>query len=351
MNSMGTDKIEAMKLSPAEQALLREMIVRQHLKGKKPNEIMELLDVKSGLVYTTIKNYKRGGWEAIGLKVMGRPTKSTKILTPEQEQKIQETVLNTTPKDHKLSGFLWDMRNLIAVIAILFAINIKRSTLAVYTDRWGYTPQRPIVYNRKQNPKDVQKWLEVTYPEIKERAKNENAEIFWGDEVGIQNQCNYQVGYAPKGQTPVARISPSHKIRINMVSAITNQGKLRFMTYEGKMNQQLFIVFLKRLIKSSSKKVFLIVDNLSVHHGKQILEPWLEKHKNEIEVFYLPSYSPELNPDEYFNGTLKRRMERHGDSTNLKNFKENVHKTAVEIQRNKKLIADLYNEKSIAYAA
>ena len=229
-------------------------------------------------------------------------------------------------------------------------INIKRSTLAVYTDRWGYTPQRPVIYNRKQNPKEVQEWLEVTYPKIKERAKNENAEMFWGDEVGIQNQCNYQVGYAPKGQTPVARLSPNQKIRVNMISAITNRGKLRFMTYEGKMNQQLFIVFLQRLIKSSTRKVFLIVDNLSVHHGKQVLKPWLEKHKNEIEIFYLPPYSPELNPDEYFNGTLKRRLERCGDSTNLKIFKEKIYKTAREIQRNTKLIENLYNEKTIAYA-
>ena len=348
---MNANKIDAMKLSPAEQALLREMIVRQHLKGKSPKEITELLDVKKSLVYTTIRNYERGGWEAIGLKIMGRPRNSKKILTPEQEKKIQETVLNTTPSDHKLSGFLWSMRNLIAVIALFYGINIKRSTLAVYTDRWGYTPQRPIIYNRKQNPKEVEEWLTVTYPKIKQRAKNENAEIFWCDETGVQNQCNYEVGYAPKGQTPVAKLSPNHKIRVNMISAITNQGKLRFMTYEGKMNQQRFIVFLKRLIKSSSRKIFLIVDNLSVHHGKQILKPWLEKHKNDIELFYLPSYSPELNPNEYFNGTLKRRLERHGDSSNLKKFKENLHNTALIIQRTPKIITALYKEKNISYAA
>jgi transposase len=347
---MTREKIDAMKLSPAEQALLREMIVRQYIKGKSPKEIMEILDVKQGLVYTTISNFKEGGWEAIGLKVMGRPRQSNKILTPEQEKKIQETVLNTTPAEHKLNGFLWDMRNLIAIIAILFSINIKRSTLSVYTNRWGYTPQRPVIYNRKQNPKEVQEWLEVTYPKIKERAKDENAEIYWGDEVGVQNQCNYQVGYAPKGKTPVAKLSPSHKIRVNMISAITNQGKLRFMTYEGKMNQQLFIVFLNRLIKSSNRKIFLIVDNLSVHHGKQILLPWLDRHKDEIEIFYLPSYSPELNPDEYFNGSLKRHLERHGDCSNLKQFKANVHNTAMSIQRNKQLVANLYKADKITYA-
>ena len=347
---MSEAKIDAMRLSPKEQALLREMIVRQHLKGNTPKQIMEILDVKQSLVYATIKTFKNGGWESIGIKVMGRPKQTTKILTPEQEQKIQKTVLTTTPADHKLSGFLWDMRNLIAVISILFSISIKRSTLATYTDRWGYTPQRPIVYNRKQNPKEVQEWLNVTYPKIKFRAKEENAEIFWGDEVGVQNQCNYQVGYAPKGKTPVAKLSPNQKIRINMVSVINNQGKLRFMTYEGKMTQQLFIVFLKRLIKSSSRKIFLIVDNLSVHHGKKILEPWLEKHKDEMEIFYLPSYSPELNPDEYFNGTLKRTLERNGDSQNLKQFKVNLHSTALKIQRNDHLLKNLYHAKQIAYA-
>jgi transposase len=348
---MKPNKIEAMKLSPAEQALLREMIVRQYIKGKSAKEIMNDLDVKSGLVYTTIRNYNQGGWEAIGLKVMGRPKQSNKILSPEQEQKIQETILTTTPADHKLSGFLWTMRNLIAIIAILFSIEVKRSTLAVYTDRWGYTPQRPVIYNRKQNPKEVQEWLEIAYPKIKERAENENAEIFWCDEVGVQNQCNYQVGYSPKGQTPVARLSPSKKIRINMISAITNQGKLRFMIYEGKMNQQVFVMFLKRLIKSCNRKIFLIVDNLSVHHGKAILKPWLEEHKDKIEIFYLPSYSPELNPDEYFNGTLKRKLEHLGDSSNLKQFKSNVHTTAKSIQRNVPLLINLYKHKSINYAA
>ena len=348
---MKKTKIDAMRLSPLEQALLREMIVRQHLKGNTPKQITEILDVKLSLVYTTIRTFKNGGWESIGIKVMGRPKQSTKILTPEQQKKIQETVLNTTPADHKLSGFLWDMRNLMAVILILFSIKMKRSTLATYTDRWGYTPQRPIIYNRKQNPKEVKEWLEITYPRIKTRAKKEKAEIFWADETGVQNQCNYQVGYAPKGKTPVAKLSPSHKIRVNMISALNNQGKLRFMTYDGKMNQQLFIVFLKRLLKSSSRKIFLIVDNLSVHHGKDILKPWLEKHKKEIEIFYLPSYSPELNPDEYFNGTLKRTLELHGDSQNLTQFKANLHRTALKIQRNEQLLKNLYNAEKISYAS
>jgi transposase len=193
--------------------------------------------------------------------------------------------------------------------------------------------------------------LEITYPAIKTRAKSENAEVYWCDEVGVQNKCNQQVGYAPKGKTPIARLSSDHKIRVNMISAINNQGKLRFMIYDQTMTQQLLIVFIKRLIKSTSRKVFLILDNLNVHHGKAILQPWLDTNKEKIEVFYLPSYSPELNPDEYFNGTLKRTLEQCGDSGNLKKFKKNVHKTALKIQHSHDVLANLYKAPDIIYAA
>jgi transposase len=234
---MKTNTIEAMKLSPKEQAFLRVMIIRQHEKGRTPKEIMDILDLKPRYVYSTLRKYSLGGEEAIALKTMGRPHCSNNVLTAEQEEKIQHEIETSTPNDHKLDGFLWDMRNMISLIALLFTITIKRSTMAVYTMRWGYTPQRPIIYNRKQNPKEVKEWLEMTYPAIKARAKAEKAEIYWCDEVGVQNRCNQQVGYAPKGKTPVARLSSNHKIRINMISAINNQGKLRFMIYEQTMTQ------------------------------------------------------------------------------------------------------------------
>jgi transposase len=348
---MKTNTVDAMKLSPEKQAFLRMMIIRQHEKGKTPNEIIDILDLKPRLVYSTLRKYRLGGEEAIALKTMGRPQHSNNILTPEQEEKIQHEVKTSTPNAHKLDGFLWNMQNLIALIALLFAINVKRSTLAVYTKRWGYTPQRPIIYNRKQNPEEVKKWLEMTYPTIKARAKAENAEIYWGDEVGVQNKCNRQVGYAPKGKTPVARLSSDHKIRVNMISAINNRGKLRFMIYDQTMTQQVLIVFMNRLIKSTDRKVFLILDNLKVHHGKAIVQPWLDANKDKIEVFYLPSYSPELNPDEYFNGTLKRTLDQCGDSINLKKFKKNVHKTVVKIQQNQDVITNLFKAPDITYAA
>jgi transposase len=326
--------IDATKLSPDEQWFLRKTIVKFHLKGKTPNEIAGLLDTHLRSVHRTIKKFRDGGWEAISLKKMGRPVGSYKTLTPDQESKVKEVLIARTPEQYEINSFLWDMRSVLILITMLFCIKVPRSTMSEYFSLFCFTPQRPIIRNYKQNPEHVKHWLEVEYPEIKARAKEENAEIYWGDETGIQNTCNYVRGYAPQGKTPVAKVSTQKKLRINMISAINNQGKLRFMTYEGKMNQKRLIEFMSRLIKSSDKKVYLILDNLNVHHGK-IVKAWVEERKHLIEIFFIPSYSPDLNPDEYFNGTLKREMESRGNVTTKEDFFNKVRSAARKIQRDR----------------
>jgi len=281
---------------------------------------------------------------------MGRPAGKNTVMTGEQEEKIKETIIKNTPEMFKLNGFLWNMKNIIALISIFFGIQVKRSTLSEYLKRWEFTPQRPAIYNKKQNPAAVKKWLESEYPAIKKRAEAEDCEIFWGDETGIQNRCNYQVGYAPKGATPIARLSAERKIRVNLVSAINNQGKLHFMMYDEKMNQQRLIVFLGRVIKSSEKKVFVILDNLSVHHG-DIVKEWVKHNSDKIELFHLPSYSPELNPDEYFNGTLKRTLEGEGNIGTKENLDKAVQTAVENIQSNTVLVSNLFQARDINYAA
>ena len=148
--------------------------------------------------------------------------------------------------------------------------------------------------------------LNEEFPGITARAEAENAEIFFGDETNIQNTCNYMRGYAPKGKKPVVKVE-SQKFKVNMLSAISKRGKLRFMLYKDNMNAEKLIDFMGRLIRDVNKKVFLVLDNLRVHHSKKVQE-WLDKHKDRIEVFYLPPYSPEYNPDEYLNNDLKRNL-------------------------------------------
>ena len=161
----------------------------------------------------------------------------------------------------------------------------------------------PLRRAYEQNPKAVQKWLDEEYPAIEAKAKKEKAEIHWGDETGLRNDSQHGRSYAPRGKTP-AILLPAKREHVSLISTITNQGKVRFMVYENAMNSQILLKFLKRLTKDAGRKVFLILDNLRVHHSKMVKE-WLANHTNEIEVFFLPPYSPELNPDEYLNCDLK----------------------------------------------
>ena len=281
--------IKAEQLSPQEQFMLRKQIVALRKKGKTIAEVVEILDVTTRHAQSTWRKYSRGGLKAIGLKTMGRPKGVNKKLTAAQEKEIQRLIIDKCPNQLKLQGFLWDIKNICGLIKERYGIIMPNSTMCLFLKRWGFTPQRPAKQNYKQNPEKIQKWLDEEYPTIKTQAKADDAEIFWGDETGVQNETNYIKGYAPKGETPILKID-TNKLRINMISAINNQGKVRFMIYKENMNQQTLIEFLERLIKDSSKKVILILDNLKVHHGK-IVTGWLCEKKNEIEVFYLPPYA------------------------------------------------------------
>lgn len=172
-------------------------------------------------------------------------------------------------------------------------------TVGEYLKRWGFTPQKPIKWAKEQSSPAVARWLLMQYPAIAARAKQEKGKIHWGNETGLQTGANVEKGYSPKGKTPVVRQTAKRE-RINMISSITNQGQVRFMFYRDSMNSKRLIEFMRRLSKDAGRKVFLILDNLKVHHSK-VVKDWLEENKGKFEVFYLPSYSPELNPDEYLN--------------------------------------------------
>lgn len=341
-------KIEAEKLSPKEQFLLRKQIVALRKKGKTTAEVVDILDVTERHAQSTWKKYSEGGLKAIALKSMGRPKGVNKKLTPEQEKKIQQVIIDKYPNQLKLKGFLWDIKNICGLTKDLYGIEMPNSTMSVFLKRWGFTPQRPTKQNYKQKPEQIEKWLDEDYPTIKIQAKAEKAEIFWGDETGIQNETNYIRGFAPKGETPVMKVD-TNKLKINMISAINNQGKVRFMIYKENMNQQTLIEFMERLIKDSKRKVFLILDNLKVHHGKIVTE-WLSERKKEIEIFYLPPYAPEYNPDEYLNGNLKRDIAAKEHAHTVNQMEANARSFMEEMEADSAHVKSFFKHKKLNYA-
>jgi transposase len=342
-------KTNARKLSPDEQYLLRKNIVRMLGKGMKPDEIAEALDVGRSHVYATKKAYGEKGIIGIRPKKRGRKTGEQRKLALEREKEIKNIILDKCPEQLKLFGCMWTRSNIRELVQRKYGIALPLSTLGYYLARWGFSVQRPKKSAYKQDTGKVENWLNVEFPGITQMAKAQGAEIFFGDETGIQNTANYAKGYAPIGQTPTVKVE-SAKMKINMLSAISNRGKLRFVIYKDSMDSGKLIDFMRRLICDVKKKVFLILDNLRAHHSKKV-RAWLEKHKDRIEVFYLPPYSPEYNPDELVNADLKREVGNRNMPRTEKDLEHNVRSHMKLLQLNPEKVSSFFRAPFTKYAA
>lgn len=342
-------EINAKKLSPNEQYQIRLGIIRLWKKEKSDSEIAEIFSVSERHVRLVKKKYQSGGLSAIKLKRRGRKKGDKRILTSEQEAEIQQAIVDKTPDQLKFKECMWCRKNIAALIKERFGVEVKPSALGYYLERWGFSVQRPVKRAYKQDQGKIDEWLNKEFPGISKRADEENAEIFFGDETNIQNTMNYLRGYAPKGKTPVVRTA-AQKFKVNMLSAISKRGKLRFMLYKDNMNSDNLIDFMRRLITDSKKKVFLILDNLRVHHSTKVTE-WVEKHKDRIELFYLPPYAPEYNPDELVNSDLKRSVGQKVSPHSADALEKNIRSHLKLLQNAPSKVAAFFNAPFTCYAA
>ncbi|MBP9117773.1 MAG: IS630 family transposase [Methyloversatilis sp.] len=301
------EKIDARKLPRHAQDEMRRQAMRMRAElGLTWKEIARVVGVNVGTVLNWSRRYATEGSGGLVSKTRGRRFLSGRTLTLAQEWQLRSIIVGQNPNQMSLPFALWNRRAVMELVKVLFEIDMPIRTVGEYLLRWGYTPQRPMKRALEQNPLRVEQWINEVYPQIMARAKVEGATIYWGDETAVAEDGHWLRGYAPMGQTPVLA-APSKRHGLAMISAISNQGLVRFEFIEGAMNTDLLIGFMEGLIADSTRKVFLILDNLRVHHAKLVTE-WLHEHREKIEVFYLPPYSPELNPDEYLNREFKTRL-------------------------------------------
>jgi transposase len=328
---------------------LRSRAVHARELGYSVVDIAAILGVREETVSRWCSQYDRGGREALPGDRTGRPIGSGRLLTGEQERCIQEAIETKSPQELEIPSALWTRQAVQELIKRRVGIRLPIRTVGEYLRRWGFTPQKPVRKAYKQDPLAVAEWLEKTYPEIERRAAKEGGEIHWGDETGVRSTCQHSRGYAHPGETPEL-IVPGNRFSVNMIATITNQGKVRWMIDTGKMNAALFIVFLSRLIAGAAKKVFLIVDHLSVHEAAAVDE-WLADKVDRIEVFYLPKYAPERNPDEYLNCDVKANINTDGLPKDREELQGKLHRFMQRLAKLPARIASYFKHKYIAYAA
>ena len=298
------DKEDARTQTRGELFTRRKEVIRLHKKGYAVMQLVELTGLSWSAVRVALDLYEEGGIAALKPDARGKKLGSGRSLSAEQEQALQKIICDKRPEQLKMDFFLWSRPAVKELIERECGIALSVRSVGQYLARWGFTPQKPIKRAYEQRPEAVQKWLDEEYPAIEACAKTEGGEIHWGDETALVNTDVRGRSFAPRGKTPVAYTVGGTRQKLSMIATVTNQGKTRWMIIDDAFNSDRLIEFLEALILDADRKVFLILDNLRVHHSKPV-KAWLAERKEKIEVFYLPSYSPELNPEERLNADLK----------------------------------------------
>jgi transposase len=295
-----------------------------------------------------VKAYRNGGEKALKTKRQGRPAGGK--LTKEQAAGIKKSILGRCPDQLGLPGLLWTRELVWALIERRHGVSLSRWTVGRYLRTWSMSVQKPAKRALEQNPAQVGYWLKGKYPAICRQAREENAQIWWGDESGLRSGHQTGTTWSEKGKTPVVK-GTGRRFGCNMISAITNQGDLRFMVFDERFTVTVFLEFLDRLVRQQAgRKVFLIVDRHAVHKATKVAK-WLAKNEDKIRLFFLPAYSPELNPDELLNQDLKSNAFRQGRAKDKQDMMSKTRAFLRSKQRRPGKVRKYFDGPKVAYAA
>jgi len=327
----------------------RVQVIRLRKAGHTYDEIALQTGLSRTGVFDICKRHEAAGPKALRDAPNGRKTGDGRLLTVQQEALIRRLIADKTPDQLKMVYALWTRQAVAELVLDRFGIKLAVRTMGLYLARWGFTPQKPMKKAYEQSPAAVKKWLQEDYPAIAARAKTEGAEIHWGDESGLRSDDVRGRSYAPKGETPVIRVN-NKRHGLSVISTVTNKGQMRWKIFDGALNAGILIDFLRRLIRGANKKVFLILDNLRVHHAKPV-KAWLAEHADAIEVFYLPSYSPELNPDEMANADIKQAVTKRAPARTKLQLVKATSQHLRSVQRQPQRIRKYFEHGPVRYAA
>jgi transposase len=262
--------------------------------GRKIDDVVEIMGVGRRTVLEWWEKYRRGGLDELCTKfASGRPT----VLSDREMLELRALIVGNNPRQLSFGLALWTRDMVRELIRQRFKASLSRVTVGRILKKLGMSPQRPLYRAYQQNPEKVKEWKEQVYPEIRSEAVRCGAAIFFADEAGVRTDFHSGTTWAPVGETPVVTATGERK-SIMMISAVSPRGELRFRIHEGSFRAAHFIEFCKQLIRDVENRIFLIVDGSSVHTARETRE-FVESTQGKLRLFFLPPYSPELNPDEW----------------------------------------------------
>ncbi len=335
---------DARKLSRKAKEQLRIAAVKRVESGESPEFVAGGMGINRRTIYRWIASYHHGGEQAL----KARPIHGAKPkLDAKQIRKLARIVRDKNPLQLKFEYALWTLAMIRELIRREFGVRLSEVSVGRLMKRLGFTPQRPLYRAWQQDSALVQRWREEEYPKIAAKAKRKNAVIFFADESGIRSDYHSGTSWSYKGQTPIVK-STGARFGFNMMSAVNALGHFRFMTVEGRVTAVVFRDFLKRLIVGMDRKIFLIVDGHPTHKAK-LVRQFVDNHADQIELFFLPPYSPELNPDELAWAHVKSKIAKRTVQTK-EELKTAVKRAMLQLQKMPHIVSGFFHAPSCAYA-
>ena len=337
---------DARKLSHDKLTELRRRAVTAIQNGESPKDVARVMGVNRITVYGWLSLYRNGGWDNLDAKKRGgrKPKLDAKAL-----RWIYQIVTLGNPNQLKMPFVLWSAKLLAAAIEKKFGIKLSKASVCRLLHQLGLSPQRPLWRAYQRDPQVVDRWLKEEYPAIRAAARKAKGEVWFGDEAGVRSDAHSGTTWAPKGQTPIVSTTGA-RFGLNVISAVNRRGALRFMCVEGKVNADVFIEFLGRLVESAGHPVYLVVDGHPTHKAAKTRK-FVESTKGRLKLFFLPGYSPDLNPDELVWNNLKSQGTGKRAITGPDQLKKLVLGHLRSMQKDADLVRSFYRTPSTEYAA
>jgi transposase len=262
---------------------------------------------------------------------------------------IYHTVTMKDPGQMKFPFALWTSLMVAELIWRQFGIRLSKASVCRLLNQLGLSPQKPLWRAFQKDPERVEKWVKEEYPEVRALAREQKADIFFGDEAGVRSDFHSGKTWAARGKTPIVGTTGA-RFGCNMISVISPKGAMRFMLIKGRVTAGVFVDFLKRLMHNWPRSVFLIIDGHPVHRSAAVSK-FVASTEGRLQLFFLPPYSPELNPDEQVWNHLKNHGVGRRPVTSPDQLKRLIISHLRKVQKLPSLVCSFFNLPETVYAA